>query len=156
MLCVSSISAVLSALMQQRNKHILLINSSKQKQQPRHLDEKYAAHPLSHRMRPLNQFPVCYLCSFRDKEALVIDTTRRALVWPEQVHKQMHPCVLRSKSFRTAAGQCLSAPVVCHCWFPKLHRLTVTHIYTNKSIWARFRLKKLTAHTNQLLRTRFV
>ena len=40
---MSSISAVLSALIQQKNKHILLINSSKQKQQPRNLEQKYAA-----------------------------------------------------------------------------------------------------------------
>ena len=148
---MSSISAVLPALMQQNNKHILIINSSNQKQQPRQLDKKYAAHPLSHRMRPLNQFPVRFLCSFRDKEAIVIDTTRRPLVWPEQVHIQMHPCVLRSKSFCIAAEQRLSTPVICNCWFPKLHRLTVIHIYTNKSIQNRFRLKKLKAHTNPLL-----
>ena len=153
---MSSISAVLSALIQQKNKHILLINSSKQKQQPRNLDQKYAAHPLSHKMRPLNKFPVRVLYSFRDKEVVVIDTTRRPLVWPEQVHKQMHPCVLRCKSFCTAAEQCLSTPVICNCWFPKLHRLTVTHIYTNKYIQYRFRLKKLKAQTNPLLLTRVV
>ena len=73
------IRAVLARLMDQRNKHILIVNSRNQKMEPRELDKDFISHPLKHTKAPLNEYNPRLLFNFKGKEAIVIDCWRLPL-----------------------------------------------------------------------------